>query len=42
MQGKARIKDHPIHPMLVPLPIAFWSGSLVADIMLHCPDASTR
>jgi uncharacterized membrane protein len=33
MQGKATVKGHPIHPMLVPFPIAFWVGSLIADIL---------
>jgi hypothetical protein len=33
MQGKATFKGHPIHPMLVPFPIAFWVGSLIADIL---------
>jgi uncharacterized membrane protein len=33
MQGKATVKGHPIHPMLVSFPIAFWVGSLIADIL---------
>lgn len=33
MQGKATLKGHPIHPMLVSFPIAFWVGSLIADIL---------
>ena len=33
MQGKATFRGHPIHPMLVPFPIAFWVGSLIADIL---------
>lgn len=33
MQGKATFKGHPVHPMLVPFPIAFWVGSLIADIL---------
>lgn len=32
MQGKATVKDHPIHPMLIAFPIGFWTGSLIADI----------
>lgn len=28
----ARIADHPIHPMLVPFPIAFLIGALLADL----------
>lgn len=33
MQGKATFFKHPIHPMLVPFPIAFFSGSVVADVL---------
>ncbi|HWE45740.1 MAG TPA: DUF2231 domain-containing protein [Caulobacteraceae bacterium] len=29
----ARIAGHPIHPMLVPFPIACWVGALVTDIV---------
>lgn len=28
----AAIGGHPIHPMLVPLPIGFWVGALLSDI----------
>jgi len=38
MQGKARIKDHPIHPMLVSFPIGFWTGSLISDILYFATD----
>ena len=38
MQGKARLKEHPIHPMLVTLPIGFWTGSLIADIAYFATD----
>jgi uncharacterized membrane protein len=34
MQGKATIGGHPIHPMLIPLPIGFFVGALVCDIIL--------
>jgi uncharacterized membrane protein len=34
MQGKATIAGHPIHPMLVSLPIGFFVGALVCDILL--------
>lgn len=34
MQGKATIAGHPIHPMLVALPIGFFIGALVCDIVL--------
>jgi uncharacterized membrane protein len=33
MQGKATIGGHPIHPMLIPFPIAFFVGALVCDII---------
>jgi len=29
----ARIAGHPIHPMLVPFPIAFFVGTLVSDLL---------
>ncbi|MGH9195825.1 MAG: DUF2231 domain-containing protein [Acidimicrobiia bacterium] len=38
MQGKAKIKDHPIHPMLVSFPIGFWTGSLISDILYFATD----
>jgi uncharacterized membrane protein len=31
-QSTARIAGHPIHPMLVPFPIAFFTGALACDI----------
>ncbi len=34
MQGKATFGGHPIHPMLVPLPIGLFVGALVCDIIL--------
>ncbi|MDQ2680003.1 MAG: DUF2231 domain-containing protein [Candidatus Eremiobacteraeota bacterium] len=33
MQGKATIAGHPIHPMLVALPIGFFVGVLVSDVI---------
>jgi uncharacterized membrane protein/nitrite reductase/ring-hydroxylating ferredoxin subunit len=33
MRSKANFKTHPIHPMLVPFPIAFFTGSLLFDII---------
>jgi len=38
MQGKATLNHHPIHPMLVPFPIAFFVGALVTDIISHWGD----
>ncbi len=31
-QSTAKIAGHPIHPMLVPFPIAFFAGSLASDL----------
>jgi len=31
-KSTARFMDHPIHPMLVPFPIAFFIGALLADL----------
>jgi uncharacterized membrane protein len=31
MQGKATFRGHPLHLMLIPFPVAFWSGALVTD-----------
>ena len=33
MAGPASIKRHPIHPILVPLPIGLWVFSLVCDLI---------
>jgi len=33
VQGKATIAGHPIHPMLIPFPIAFFAGALISDIV---------
>ncbi|HEX2999745.1 MAG TPA: DUF2231 domain-containing protein [Armatimonadota bacterium] len=33
MRSNARIGDHPIHPMLITIPIGLWVGSLVFDIV---------
>jgi uncharacterized membrane protein len=38
MQGKATIMGHPIHPMLIPFPIAFFTGALICDIISHWSD----
>src|SRR5262245_66531982 len=35
MLTPASLKGHPIHPMLVALPIGAWLVALVADIMVH-------
>ena len=33
MRSRAQIKSHPIHPMLVALPIGLWIGSFVFDLL---------
>ena len=33
MASPASIGGHPIHPMLIPFPIALWAFSLVADVI---------
>ncbi len=33
MQGKATFGGHPIHPILIPYPIAFFGGSLICYIV---------
>ena len=32
-QSTAKIAGHPIHPMLIPFPIAFFVGTLVCDVV---------
>jgi uncharacterized membrane protein len=34
MRSKANIKGHPIHPILVSFPIAFFVGAFISDILL--------
>lgn len=33
MSSPAKLMGHPIHPMLIPFPIALWVFSLVADLI---------
>src|SRR5690349_4487659 len=33
LSSTARIANHPIHPMLVPIPIACFIGALITDIV---------
>lgn len=35
MASPASIAGHPIHPMLIPFPIALWVFSLVADLLYY-------
>jgi uncharacterized membrane protein len=32
MRSKAEVRKHPIHPMLVGIPIGLWLASLIADV----------
>jgi uncharacterized membrane protein len=33
MRSKANIKSHPLHPILVAFPIAFFIGAFVFDVL---------
>ena len=35
MRSKASISGHPIHPMLIPFPLALWTTSFVVDILFY-------
>jgi uncharacterized membrane protein len=35
MKDKARMANHPIHPMLIPFPIGLWIFALVADFIFR-------
>lgn len=35
MASQASILKHPIHPMLIPFPIALWIFSFVCDVIRH-------
>ena len=35
MTSKANIAGHPIHPMLIPFPLALWSTSFVVDVLFY-------
>jgi len=35
MKSKARIGGHPIHPMLIPFPLALWATSFVVDVLFY-------
>ena len=35
MQSKASIAGHPVHPMLIPFPLALWVTSFAADILFY-------
>lgn len=33
MRSKAHLKSHPLHPMLIPFPLAFFTGTFLFDIL---------
>ena len=35
MRSKASISGHPIHPMLIPFPLALWTTSFAVDILFY-------
>jgi len=35
MKSKASIAGHPVHPMLIPFPLALWVTSFAADILFY-------
>ena len=39
MKSKANLKGHPIHPILVGFPIAFFVGTLVFDLLAFVNDS---
>src|SRR5436190_4682429 len=41
MKSKVNIKSHPLHPILVPFPIAFFTGTLISHLvgwLMNMPD----
>src|SRR6186713_1185572 len=35
MASKASIGGHPVHPMLVPFPLALWTTSFLTDVLFY-------
>jgi uncharacterized membrane protein len=35
MTSKANIGGHPVHPMLIPFPLALWTTAFVVDILFY-------
>jgi uncharacterized membrane protein len=35
MASKASISGHPVHPMLIPFPLALWTTSFAADVVFY-------
>lgn len=40
MRTRASIAGHPLHPMLIPVPIGLWIFSLICDLFSLAPNAS--
>lgn len=38
MRSKAHLKSHPLHPMLIPFPLAFFSGTFLFDLAGYISD----
>lgn len=38
MKSRAAVKGHPLHPMLIPLPIGFFVGALLGNIVFTVSD----
>ncbi|HEY1025362.1 MAG TPA: DUF2231 domain-containing protein [Sphingobacteriaceae bacterium] len=38
MRSKAHVKSHPLHPILIPFPIAFLTGALLFDVLAIAMD----
>ena len=35
MKSKASIAGHPVHPMIIPFPLALWTTSFVVDLLFY-------
>lgn len=35
MASKASIGGHPVHPMIIPFPLALWTTSFIADLLFY-------
>jgi uncharacterized membrane protein len=35
MKSKVTIAGHPVHPMLIPFPLALWATSFVVDVLFY-------
>ncbi len=35
MASKASFGGHPIHPMIIPFPLALWTTSFIADVIFY-------